>query len=226
MDKRLEIPYVPVLDVLDLSSNMMVMEEHGLRLPIMTCNWREQFPYTPVTAVDIAYTDNGLYVRFLTRGKGLRCEVMEDGGPVHKDSCVEVFLSKPGEKEYYNFEFNCCGVCSAAKRASRENSMPFTEVQYQHLRRSSSIRLHKYNEEQNVHSYTVAVMIPFSLLGYWDLYALPNHILFNFYKCGDETSYPHYASWQPIDTPAPDFHRPETFAPLFFGSRTKHTVSL
>ena len=33
----------------------------------------------------------------------------------------------------------------------------------------------------------------------------------NFYKCGDETEYPHYGLWNPIDVVEPDFHRPEFF---------------
>ena len=33
----------------------------------------------------------------------------------------------------------------------------------------------------------------------------------NFYSCGDETPLPHYASWNPVETESPDFHRPEFF---------------
>ena len=33
----------------------------------------------------------------------------------------------------------------------------------------------------------------------------------NMYKCGDETSAPHYLSLFSIGTPGPDFHRPEFF---------------
>ena len=36
----------------------------------------------------------------------------------------------------------------------------------------------------------------------------------NFYKCGDETKTPHYGSWNPIENPTPDFHRPEGFGEL------------
>jgi len=38
----------------------------------------------------------------------------------------------------------------------------------------------------------------------------------NFFKCGDDTQQPHFLSWQPIDTPRPDFHRPEFFGFLQF----------
>ena len=42
----------------------------------------------------------------------------------------------------------------------------------------------------------------------------PESIRANFYKCGDKTAHPHYLSWSPIDTPKPDFHRPEFFGEL------------
>jgi hypothetical protein len=38
----------------------------------------------------------------------------------------------------------------------------------------------------------------------------------NFYKCGDETSDPHFVTWNAIDTENPDYHRPEFFAPVKF----------
>jgi len=34
----------------------------------------------------------------------------------------------------------------------------------------------------------------------------------NFYKCGDKTSHPHWASWAPITQP--DFHMPDCFGVL------------
>jgi hypothetical protein len=38
----------------------------------------------------------------------------------------------------------------------------------------------------------------------------------NIYKCGDALPVPHYVSWRPIDTPDPDFHRPEYFGQIVF----------
>ena len=39
----------------------------------------------------------------------------------------------------------------------------------------------------------------------------------NFYKCGDETETVHYGCWSPIETPEPDFHRPEYFGRIVIG---------
>lgn len=36
----------------------------------------------------------------------------------------------------------------------------------------------------------------------------------NFYKCGDATSHPHWASWAPL--PKTDFHLPECFGEIVF----------
>ena len=36
----------------------------------------------------------------------------------------------------------------------------------------------------------------------------------NFYKCGDLTATPHWGSWNPVGTGAPDFHRPEYFGKM------------
>ena len=38
----------------------------------------------------------------------------------------------------------------------------------------------------------------------------------NFYKCGDRTSHPHWGSWAPVDSPRPNFHRPDSFRPIHF----------
>ena len=59
----------------------------------------------------------------------------------------------------------------------------------------------------------VTLLIPFHLIGV-DPEALPEKLRANFYKCGDCTAHPHFLSWSPIDTPNPDFHRPDFFGEL------------
>lgn len=214
------IPYVPVLDALDLSSNEIIMEDHSLRLPIMTNNWSCEYPYLPVTAVDIAYSDKGLYLRFYSRGKGLRAQIANDGDRVHQDSCVEAFLRLPDDPMYYNFEFNCIGTCDASHRYDRERSTPFTPAQYELVERVTSERRDTLFERPNgVFPFVVSVLIRFEVMGIDSLEQLPDHILANFYKCGDLTTAPHFGSWQPIEADHPDFHRPESFKPLYFQDR-------
>lgn len=216
------IPYVPVLDALDLSSNEIIMEEHSLRLPIMTNNWSDQYPYLPISTVDVAYSSKGLYLRFYSRGKGLRAQIANDGDRVHQDSCVEAFVQLPGDSRYFNFEFNCIGTCDASYRYSREESTPFTPEQYSLIERVTTERRDTLFERPNgVFPFCVSVLLRFEVLGIHSMAELPDCIMANFYKCGDLTTAPHFGSWQPIDAPRPDFHRPEFFKPLYFEDQTK-----
>jgi hypothetical protein len=38
----------------------------------------------------------------------------------------------------------------------------------------------------------------------------------NFYKCADRTSHPHWLTWAPVDSPAPNFHLPDAFGIMEF----------
>ena len=216
-ERRYTIPYVPVLDALDLSSNEIIMEDQALRLPVMTNNWPEQFPYIPITSVDLAYADSGLYLRFQSKGKGLKAQYSEDGDPVHKDSCIEAFLQFPGDDRYYNLEFNCIGTADCGYRQSREDNTPFTPQQYALIERMTSERAGTiFDRPLGIQSFVVSFKISYKLFGLTGKDDLPESIMANFYKCGDETSLEHYASWAPIEAPKPDFHRPEFFRPLYF----------
>lgn len=215
------IPFLPVLDALDLSSQEMVMETKALRLPIMTANWPDEYPYKPVTIADIAYSTKGIYCRFWSKGIGLKASYAEDGNRVHEDSCVEIFLQVPGEKRYYNFEFNCIGTCDAAHRASRYVSSSLSSAEYSSIKRVTSERMGLiFDRPQGVHTFWVSVFIPFEILGLdINREPFPNHLLANLYKCGDKTAAPHFVSWMPVKADKPDFHRPEYFYPLYFGAR-------
>ena len=59
----------------------------------------------------------------------------------------------------------------------------------------------------------MTVLIPFELVGV-DPENLPEKLRATFYKCGDKTAHPHFLSWNPVGTPAPDFHRPDFFGEL------------
>lgn len=214
------IPYIPVLDALDLTSNEVLMEEQALRLPIMTNSWPDQYGYIPVSAVSVAYTDTGIYLRFFSQGRGLRATISEDGDRVHLDSCVEAFLRLPGDEKYYNFEFNCIGACDASHRKSREESDPLSPADYQEIRRAASERRDTlFEQRQGIQSFWVSVKISWRIFGLLRTTEIPDHLEGNFYKCGDETVMPHFASWQPIVSPKPDFHRPESFARLDLAKR-------
>ncbi|MDR1259319.1 MAG: hypothetical protein LBK65_08610 [Tannerellaceae bacterium] len=212
--KNLDIPYLPALDVLDLSSVGFLMENKSRRIYVNVINW-DKYPYLPVVVADVARSDTSLYIRFFVKGNSMKAVYPDDGSPVHKDSCVEFFMKKADEDSYLNFEFNCIGACDASRRTSRDSKTPFTGRDYSLIRRYSSLERKALPERKGVHAWELAVAIPLRLMGL-DPGALPEKILGNFYKCADETDSPHYVSWNPVDTPAPDFHRPEFFGEMYF----------
>jgi hypothetical protein len=212
--KNLEIPCLPALDVLDLSSVGFLLENKSQRAYIDVINW-SKYKYKPVVVFDIARSNRFLYIRFFVKGNSLKAVYSEDNSPVHKDSCVEFFMKKTDEEGYTNFEFNCIGTCDAARRKSRTIQTPLSEKEYKSIRRYSSLERKTFPEKRGVYEWELVVAIPLVLMGLNPEY-MPEKILGNFYKCADETNYPHYVSWNPIFTPEPDFHRPDFFGELCF----------
>ena len=211
--KKLKVPYLVTLDVLDLSSAGYLLESKAQREYIDVINW-EEYPYKPIVAFDIARTDENLYIRYFVKGNSLKAVHSSDGSPVYTDSCVEFFMKTVDDHNYMNFEFNCIGTCDAARRQSRDIKRSLNTDEYTSIRRYSSIENKPFSEKTGVFSWELVVSIPFRLMGL-DPENLPEKILGNFYKCADDTEYPHFVSWNPIDLPSPDFHRPEFFGEIY-----------
>lgn len=212
--KQIKVPYLRTLDVLDLSSISVLMEDKAHRESIDIVNWKD-YPYKPIVAFDIARGETELYIRFFVKGNSLKALYTEDNSPVYQDSCVEFFMKRVNDDFYMNFEFNCIGTCDAARRLSKEQKSSLSEDEYSRIRRYSTIRTSGFEEQRGVYSWELTVTIPFSLMGL-DPDNLPEKILANFYKCADNTSYPHFVSWSPIELPEPNFHCPEFFGEIYF----------
>lgn len=211
--KRLKVPRIDVLDVLDLSSIAPILEKQANREYIEVVNWNE-YHYKPIVAFDVARTEKNLYIRYFVHGNSLKATYEFDNSPVHKDSCVEFFMKKEGDTEYMNFEFNCIGTCDAARRLSRDVKTSLTPDEYKSIQRLSSVKSKAFNEQTGIHTWSLTVVIPFSLIGL-DPANLPEKILGNFYKCADDTQDPHFLSWSPIDVSQPNFHLPEFFGEIY-----------
>ena len=211
--KRLKVPYLPTLDVLDLSSVGFLMEIKAQREYIDVINWKE-FPYKPIAAFDIARTDTNLYIRYFVKGNEIKATYDIDNSPVHKDSCVEFFMKKEEDHNYMNFEFNCIGTCDAARRQSREIKKSLTTDEYAMIRRYASLETKPFEKKSGVFAWELVVSIPFTLMGLQPQ-NLPEKILGNFYKCADDTDTPHFVSWNPIPLEQPDFHCPQFFGEIY-----------
>ena len=212
--KAFKIPKLASLDVLDLSSVSHILETKAHREYIDVVNWSD-YPYKPIVAVNIARSNENLYLGYFVRENSPKAIYSKDGSPVHKDSCVEFFMKRCESPVYINFEFNCIGTCDASYRESREKKTPLTQDAYAAIRRYSSLPPQTFEEKTGIYSWELLVSIPLTLMGL-NPKRLPEKILANFYKCADETSSPHFLSWNPIDLPRPDFHCPQFFGELYF----------
>jgi len=213
--KSLCIPFLKELDTFSLEQASGFLDENGARISVEVLNWPHQFGYKPLTTVSIAHSKSSIFVLFQVHGNCLRAANTIDNQNVNEDSCVEFFVKQPDQDFYYNFEFNCIGICKAAKHfKTRDNFTYFTKDQLLKIGRWSSIGPKAFNELNGMFSWELCVNIPFELLDV-DSNMLPEKLMGNFYKCADATEQPHYVSWNPIPTVKPDFHRPEFFGELF-----------
>lgn len=172
---------------------------------IDTINWKEQYPAAPETKFTLSHTNEMLYVRFEVRGEVPLATKTEDLEHVNEDACVEIFIANADNTRYWNFEFNATGVCNASSRKSRkEDVVRLNAEQLQSIQR--------YPVQLCAAHWSLLIAIPLSLIEL-DL-SRERARRANLYKCGDHTPMKHYASWNPIEAPAPAFHLPEFFGEI------------
>ena len=215
MKKKLSVPYIPHLDTMPMESISDELEEQSTRQSIECINWPDKFAYRPITVFNLARGDKYLYIDYFVRGNYLRAVNYKDNDPVWQDSCVEFFVQVPGEKEYYNFEFNCIGTALGGKRENRNAAVHLSPECLKSIKRYASAGNKPFQEMEGLFAWNLLVAIPFELIGL-DGNNLPEKLYANFYKCADGTSLPHYLSWSPIETEKPDFHRPDFFGEIYF----------
>lgn len=141
--------------------------------------------------------------------KCFRAEVLEDNGNSWEDSCVEIFLKNPQNPgEYFNFEITSRGFVLAARGENRENRTKLNSVQLESVLRQKQVA----SVIGDFICWGMSILIPPSIFELTSFQGIA--LEGNIYKCGDKAETPHYLSAFPIDTPKPDFHRPEFFRNL------------
>ena len=212
--KQIKVPYIAEAETLSFDDLDKVMETEGAKDFISEVNW-EEFPYKPAVSFRIARSESHLVIIYNVRGLDLRAAALEDNGSVWEDSCCEFFISHPTDGTYYNFELNCIGTLLAAKRRSRNDADMFGPEELSIIIRHTTLERKEYEENGSIYCWSNAIAIPFDLMG-MDATALPASARANFYKCADKAAHPHYLSWNRIEIPSPDFHRPDFFGELIF----------
>lgn len=215
MKKKILVPYVAELENASLAQVGAIMETQAQRDYIDTVNW-DSYSYKPIAAFDIARSHTDLYIRYFSKGNSLKALFLEDGSPVYQDSAVEFFMKKEGEDHYTNFEFNCIGCRYGAVMKDRNTMLhKFTADDYAGVQTKSSLPKETFAEKEGNFAWELLVVISFKTLKI-DPENLPEKIYGNFYKCADNTKFPHYLSWNPIDLVVPNFHCPEFFGEIIF----------
>ena len=199
--------YSPELSSLSLAKIDVAMAAMPISGNIDTLNWVEQYPAAPETTFTLAHTDEMLYVRFEVKGEVPLATKTEDLQLVNEDACVEIFIGDADNTHYWNFEFNPAGVCNASHRKERK-------VDVVRLNAEQLLSIKRFPVQLCAAHWSLLVGIPFALI---DLDLAHEHARrANLYKCGDKTAMKHYASWNPINAPAPAFHLPEFFGEIQF----------
>jgi len=175
--------------------------------------------HRPRTSARVLYDERGIHGIYQVEDRFVRCVWTEYGNDVWKDSCVEFFVQPRPDRGYFNFEFNCGGafLCYHIVDPTRtaDGFKEFAPVPWEIARgvqvRSSLPRTVEPEITEPV-TWTLQFFIPFAL--FEKLLGPLGEIAGqtwrgNFYKCGDETSHPHWASWSPVDEF--NFHLPRCF---------------
>lgn len=183
--------------------------------------------HRPVVHARLMYDQDTLAVMFHVEDRYVRAVARQFQDGVCRDSCVEFFVSPlPDSLEYFNFEVNCGGTmllhhCPSPKdRAAGKSWIPVSDEDGAAIKMAHTMPKNVDPEITEPTIWTIEYHVPFSL---FEKYAgnisheKGDQWRANFYKCGDQTSHPHWGSWAPVNTEKPNFHVPECFQPIIFG---------
>jgi hypothetical protein len=203
---------IPVMPTVAAEAVPEALERWGEPFEVAQVNWKEAFPYAPSCRGRIARTEEAFVIGWEVSGIGVRVCNQEDGGPIWEDSCCEFFFKAPEWPHYYNIEVNAGGYLLVGKGTGRTDRVLLPKEEMARIVRIGGVPAPVERSEGRC-DWQMTLVIPFDLFGL-DGRALPPVLQGNIYKCGDKTVRPHFLSWAPVDTPAPDFHCPRCFGEL------------
>lgn len=173
--------------------------------------------YEPKVFVKGCYSDEFIYLFFNVMEHKVTIKYLKTGDPVFKDSCVEFFLNLfPDEREqYFNIELNALGTIKFGFGIKR-NRIYLNDDELKEMQVFSTIKTPMVGNHGKS-SWQLYYSIPFSVFEkHYGKKFTGTDAIGNFYKCGDETEFPHYGMWNFIESPKPDFHLPEYFGKMIF----------
>lgn len=178
--------------------------------------------FLPLCDARALYSATSLFLRFHTVDWELSASRTEDGDEVWRDNCVEFFFS-PSEDlslPYLNFEFNLLGAMLLGVGESRENRRRLSPTELQSIPRRADHREPIRDRSEGRKVWSLEAAIPIELILRLTGCEAPRGGTAwrgNFNICAEEVTHPYYGNWNRIETPTPDFHRPEFFGRVVFG---------
>ncbi|WP_198439706.1 carbohydrate-binding family 9-like protein [Pareuzebyella sediminis] len=204
-------------DDVDIEAISRLLEERAELHAIDLINW-DTFSYQPKVHFRIAHNGKAIWLKFYVEEEFILAERSETNSATHRDSCVEFFIDPLQDGNYYNFEFNCIGTTHLAYGPDRKDrSFIDAKLIKDQIKTMSSLGDKPFEEKGGGHSWEMTVVIPAIVFSHSDEIDLQNlKAKANFYKCADDTSRPHYLTWNAVGTERPDFHQPVYFGNLVF----------
>jgi hypothetical protein len=176
--------------------------------------------HRPPASAALLYDDEQLHALFVVSDRYVRSVHTEYDSDTYKDSCVELFATPAGAPGYFALEVNCGGAFSlryiedptrTANRFARWTTVDAGLAGT--IRVSHSMPGVVEPERAEPTDWWVEVSWPLAVM---EAYCGPVGPLAgrtwrgNAFKCGDDTSHPHWASWAPVGE-ALNFHQPVRF---------------
>lgn len=171
--------------------------------------------YRPKAYGRLAWLEGkGFYLHMICEEANPVCHYHNDSDPVYLDSAMEAFFSlNPPDLSYFNFEFNASGALLAKFGTKRHGRIFFKEEELKAIERCVTTGSKQWE---------IKLLFPLEILKHYFPDFSPKDgtkIRLNFFKLAEGEEMTHFASYSPIQTEKPDFHRPEFFADGVFQKR-------
>jgi len=181
--------------------------------------------HRPGSRLKLLHDGRSLFAFFAVDDRYVRSRHTDYDSDTYKDSCVELFVQPAGRTGYFAFEVNCGGAFSlryiedptrTANRFAKWTRVDWAQSQRIAVARSMPAVVEP--ERAGAVRWWVEIAWPVDVMEPYcgPLGSLGGQVWrANAFKCADETSHPHWASWSPIGE-ALNFHAPEYFGTLAF----------
>jgi hypothetical protein len=184
----------------------------------------ESSEHRPRTCFRLLHDANAIHGIFQAEDRFVRCVRTNYGSEVWKDSCVEFFARPREDSGYFNFEFGCGGAFLCCyivdPERTKDGFKEYTRIPHEigtRIRVKSSLPP-KIDPEINAPlTWTLQFTIPVSIFEQYIGFVGPlngQRWHGNFFKCAEDVSHPHWASWSPVDEF--NFHLPRCFGTIVF----------